>query len=64
MKYLSLEYLYTHAFERAVAESTNDFASTLENLEAETIALVKTFLSHYYDIELIFSETSPIHLLS
>ena len=60
MQYLNLDYLYTHAFERAVAESTNDFAATLENLEAETISLVKTYLSQYYDIDLIFSSTEPI----
>jgi hypothetical protein len=60
MQYLSLDYLYTHAFERAIAESTHDFAETLENLETETISLVKTYLSQYYDIDLIFSSTAPI----
>ena len=60
MKYLTLDYLYTHAFERAVTESTADFNNTLDNLESETIDLVKTYLSQYYNVALIFSETNPI----
>lgn len=60
MKYLEIEYLYTHAFERAITESTADFDKTLENLESETIDLVKSYLSQYYDISKIFSLTNPI----
>ncbi|WP_313214229.1 phage protein Gp36 family protein [Soonwooa sp.] len=60
MKYLDLDYLYTHAFERAITESTADFDKTLDNLESETIDLVKSYLSQYYDIDKIFSLTAPI----
>lgn len=56
MKYLTLDYLYTHAFERAIKESTQDFEQSIENLEEETIDLVKTYLSRYYDISAIFGE--------
>lgn len=56
MKYLTLDYLYTHAFERAIKESTQDFEQSIENLEEETIDLVKTYLSRYYDISVIFGE--------
>lgn len=61
MKYLTEEYLFTHAFERAVTESTADFGQTLDNLETETIDLVKTYLSQYYDVSKIFSETEPVY---
>ena len=44
MKYLTLDYLYTHAFERAIKESTQDFEQSIENL------------SRYYDISVIFGE--------
>lgn len=60
MKYLDEDYLYTHAFERAVTESTADFNNTLDNLEQETIDLVKSYLSQYYDIDKIFSITTPV----
>ena len=60
MKYLDLDYLYTHAFERAITESTADFEQTLDNLETETIALVKSYLSQYYNVAKIFDETDPV----
>ncbi|OCW75098.1 phage protein Gp36 family protein [Elizabethkingia anophelis] len=60
MNYLTEEYLYTHAFERAVTESTADFGKTLENLETETIDLVRSYLSRYYDIAKIFDPVNPV----
>lgn len=60
MKYLELEYLYTHAFERAVTESTADFEETINNLEQETIDLVKSYLSQYYNVAKIFDESKPV----
>lgn len=56
MKYLTLDYLYTHAFERAIKESTTDFEQAIENLETETISLVRTYLYRYYDVAKIFAE--------
>lgn len=60
MKYLTTDYLYTHAFERAIAESTADFDRTIDNLESETIDLVKSYLSEYYDVNKIFSQAAPV----
>ncbi|WP_372472694.1 phage protein Gp36 family protein [Capnocytophaga sp. ARDL2] len=57
MKYLTLEHLYTHAFERTIVESTADFTDAINNIETETIDIVKTYLSRYYDVSKIFSDT-------
>lgn len=57
MKYLTLEHLYTHAFERAIVESTADFTEAMDNIEAETIDIVKTYLARYYDVAQIFGDT-------
>ena len=57
MKYLTLDHLYTHAFERAIVESTADFTEAIDNIEAETIDIVKTYLARYYDVAQIFGDT-------
>ena len=59
MKYLTLDYLYTHAFERAIKESTQDFEQSIENLEEETIDLVKKLIYQDTMIFLLFSEKNP-----
>ncbi|MRM94590.1 DUF1320 domain-containing protein [Riemerella anatipestifer] len=57
MKYLTLDHLYTHAFERAVVESTADFEKAIDLIEEETIDIVKTYLARYYDVASIFGDT-------
>lgn len=56
MKYLTLDHLYTHAFERAIVESTADFEQAIDNIEEETIDIVKTYLARYYDVSAIFGD--------
>lgn len=57
MKYLTLDHLYTHAFERAIIESIADFEEAIDLIEEETIDIVKTYLARYYNVDLIFGET-------
>lgn len=56
MKYLTLDHLYTHAFERAIIESTADFEQAIDNIEEETIDIVRTYLARYYDVSAIFGD--------
>ena len=60
MIYITLDHLYTYAFDRSVKESTQDFDKTLENLERDTIALIKPYLCKYYDIKKIFDPETPV----
>ncbi|QAA81400.1 DUF1320 domain-containing protein [Aequorivita sp. H23M31] len=60
MIYLQKEDLITHAFERLIDESSNDFANTLKNVEAENIGILKSYLGAVYDVDTIFDENAPI----
>lgn len=60
MKYLNKDNLITHSFERFIDESSKDFEDTLQNIEAENIGIIKTYLSSLYDVETIFHDTDPI----
>lgn len=60
MIYLEKDDLITHAFERLIDESSNDFEDTLKNIEKENIGIVKSYLGSRYDVDTIFDETAPI----
>lgn len=60
MIYLIKDNLITHAFERFIDESSNDFEDTLKNIELENIGIIKSYLSAHYDVDTIFDEDNPI----
>lgn len=60
MIYLNKENLKSHAFERIIDESAKDFEQALDQCEAEHIAMMKSLLGSYYDVEAIFEKTNPI----
>ncbi|MRJ11404.1 hypothetical protein EDL98_10025 [Ornithobacterium rhinotracheale] len=60
MIYLNKDNLKSHVFERIIDESAKDFEQALDQCEAENIAIIKTLLGGYYDVETIFNETAPI----
>uniref|UniRef100_UPI0039A50B31 hypothetical protein n=1 Tax=Ornithobacterium rhinotracheale TaxID=28251 RepID=UPI0039A50B31 len=60
MIYLNKDNLKSHAFERVIDESAKDFEQALDQCEVEHIAIMKSLLGSYYDVEAIFDETNPI----
>lgn len=60
MVYLTKNDLITHAFERLINESSNDFAEALANIENENIGIVKSYLGAHYDVDTIFHPKEPI----
>lgn len=60
MIYLKKDDLITHAFEVFINESSNDFDETLNNIEAENIELIKSYIGTRYDVKEIFSILTPI----
>lgn len=60
MIYIDKEKLISKVFERIIDESSKDFEQALDQSEAEHIAIIKTLLGKYYDVEAIFNETTPI----
>lgn len=60
MLYLVKEDLITASFERFIDESTLDQAETLDNVEAQNIALIKSYIGSKYDVEAIFDEDAPV----
>ena len=61
MIYLRKENLISKAFERAIDESSKDFEQALTDSEAEHIAIFKTLLKRFYDVEKIFDPNAPIY---
>ena len=59
MYYIRKENLISKAFERAIDESSQDFEQALTESEAEHIAVFKTLLKRYYDVESIFDPERP-----
>ncbi|MCZ2393407.1 MAG: DUF1320 domain-containing protein [Chitinophagales bacterium] len=59
MKYLSKDDLITDSFERFIDESSKDFSETIDNNEARSIALVKSYLADRYAVDIIFGENTP-----
>lgn len=59
MIYLRKENLISKAFERAIDESSQDFEQAITESEAEHIAVFKTLLKRYYDVESIFDPEHP-----
>ena len=57
MYYIRKENLISKAFERAIDESSKDFEQALTDSEAEHIAIFKTLLKRFYDVEKIFNPT-------
>ncbi|UGU15205.1 DUF1320 family protein [Sinomicrobium kalidii] len=60
MTYLDPTYIQTHIFQRLLVESTADFTDMLDNAEAEQIAVIKSYLSHRYDVNRIFNPDQPV----
>lgn len=60
MIYLVKDNLITHAFERLIHESSKDFDDTLDNIEAENIGIIKSYLGAIYDVDTIFDKDEPI----
>lgn len=60
MVYLNKNDLITHAFERFIDESSNDFDDALKNIEAENIGIIKSYLGANYDVDTIFDKDNPI----
>lgn len=60
MVYLNKNDLITHAFERFIDESSNDFDDALKNIEAENIGIIKSYLGANYDVDTIFDKDDPI----
>ncbi|TWP30522.1 DUF1320 domain-containing protein [Apibacter muscae] len=60
MIYLTRDYLNTFAFEKLIDESINDYEPILDNIEASSIELIKTYLSGIFDIDKIFDPEAPI----
>jgi phage gp36-like protein len=60
MQYLEKTDLITASFERFIDESTLDQVETLDNVEAQNIALIKSYIGSRYDVEMIFDEDEPV----
>lgn len=60
MQYLEKKDLITASFERFIDESTLDQVETLDNVEAQNIALIKSYIGSRYDVEMIFDENQPV----
>lgn len=61
MIYLKKDNLIAKAYERAIDESSNDFVAALDQSEAEHIAIFKSLLKRFYNVDKIFDETEPVY---
>lgn len=61
MIYLKKENLIAKAFERIIDESSKDFEEALDQSESEHIAIFKSVLKRFYDVDKIFDPTAPIY---
>ncbi|AZA87146.1 hypothetical protein EG349_10280 [Chryseobacterium shandongense] len=60
MIYLQNKDLNAYTLERLLDESVADFEQARDELEEHRITEVKSMISKYYDVENIFSKTSPV----
>lgn len=60
MIYLIKEDLIAAAFERLIDESSLDQAETIDKVELQNIALIKSYIGLRYDVEAIFDPDQPI----
>lgn len=60
MQYLIKDDLITYAQERFIDDSSQDDTDILDSLELAQIAIVRSYLSSRYNVNLIFSPESPI----
>jgi DNA-binding HxlR family transcriptional regulator len=60
MKYLTKDSLKVLAFERLIDESVADYQQSVDEIEKQRISEMKTMLSRQYDVDKIFSETTPV----
>jgi hypothetical protein len=61
MQYLKKEQLISKALERAIDESSKDFEQALAESESEHIAIFKSLLKRFYNVEAIFDKDKPIY---
>ena len=61
MYYIRKDNLISKAFERAIDESSKDFEQALTDSEAEHIAIFKTLLKRFYDVDKVFNQEAPIY---
>ena len=61
MYYIRKDNLISKTFERAIDESSKDFEQALTDSEAEHIAIFKTLLKRFYDVDKVFNQEAPIY---